>query len=57
MNYKMIASIIGKIMVIMAAFMLLPLSITLICYEDEGIRNVLAFLIPMVSLFIIGFSS
>ena len=55
MNYKMIASIIGKIMVIMSAFMLLPLSISLIYYEDEGIRNVLAFLIPMVFLFIIGF--
>ena len=50
MNYKAIFNIIGKIMIIMGLLMILPLIVSLIYYSEEGIRNVLAFLIPIVSL-------
>lgn len=42
-------------MIIMGLFMILPLTISLIYFKDEGIRNVLAFLIPIVCLLSIGF--
>jgi len=54
MNYKAIFNIIGKIMIIMGLLMLLPLCVSLIYFKDEGIRNVLAFLIPIVGLLGIG---
>lgn len=56
MNYRMIVNIIGKIMVLMSILMLLPLSVSLIYYKSEGLDNVLAFLIPIIGLFIIGFT-
>ena len=46
MNYKMIINIVGKMMVLLALMMLLPLFVSII--YSEGIRNVLSFLIPIV---------
>jgi len=54
MNYKAIINIIGKIMIKMALLMILPLIVSLIYYDDEGIRNVLAFVFPIIALFSIG---
>ena len=63
MNYKMIVNIIGKIMVIMALLMLLPLTVSLIYFEPssasnptpiDGVRNIVAFAVPIVLLFLIG---
>ena len=53
MNYGVIRSIIGKIMVLMALFMLLPLLIALV--YKEGITNILAFGITIVVLAVIGY--
>ena len=56
MNYKMIVNIIGKIMVIMALLMLLPLTVSLIYFEPssasnptpiDGVRNIIAFAVPI----------
>lgn len=55
MNYRMIVNIVGKIMVLMAILMLLPLFVSVIYYKSEGFDNILAFLIPIVGLFIFGF--
>lgn len=52
MNYKMIVKIVGKIMVLMALLMLLPLLVSIIYQED--IKYKLAFLIPIVALLGIG---
>lgn len=41
MNYKMIINIIGKIMVLLALLMLLPMIVSII--YSEGIRNILSF--------------
>jgi len=46
MNYKMIVNIIGKIMVLLALMLLLPLLVSII--YSEGIRNILSFLIPII---------
>ena len=63
MNYKMIVNIIGKIMVIMALLMLLPLTVSLIYFEPssasnptpiDGVRNIIAFAVPIVVLFVTG---
>lgn len=52
MNYAIIRNILGKIMTLVAFLMILPL-IVCICYK-ESLRNYLAFIIPMVLLFVIG---
>lgn len=53
MNYGVIRSIIGKIMVLMALLMLLPLLFALV--YKEGITNILAFGITIVVLAVIGY--
>ena len=55
MNYKLIMKIVGKIMISLSIFMLLPLVVSLIYYKSEGLDNVLAFAIPIVVLFVFGF--
>ncbi|MBR7151875.1 MAG: TrkH family potassium uptake protein [Clostridia bacterium] len=52
MNYKKLGKILGKIMVMEAILMLAPLAVAFL-YE-EGIRNVLAFVIPIVVLTVVG---
>lgn len=53
MNYKKLGKILGKIMILEAILMLAPLAVTLI--YKEGVRNVLAFLLPAVGSALIGF--
>lgn len=52
MNYTSIKNIIGKIMVLLAFLMFLPIIVCL-C-EDESERNLISFLIPITLLFVIG---
>ena len=52
MNYKIIKNIIGKIMVLLAYLMILPLIICV--WYKESLQNYLAFIIPMILLFGIG---
>ena len=52
MNYKIIKNIIGKIMVLLAYLMILPLIICV--WYKESLENYLAFIIPMILLFGIG---
>lgn len=52
MNYKKLGKILGKIMVLEAIMMIAPLAVALI-YE-EGIKNILAFAIPIAALAILG---
>ena len=52
MNFRKLGKILGKIMVLEALLMIAPLAVALI-YE-EGIMNVLAFVIPMVLLCVLG---
>ena len=53
MNYKKLGEILGKIMILEGALMLAPLVVTLI--YNEGLRNVLAFAIPIFVLILFGF--
>ena len=53
MNYSIAKNLLGKILIIIAILMVLPL-IVAICYQ-ENLLNMFAFLIPMVVLFGIGF--
>lgn len=52
MNYKKLGKILGKIMILEGILMIAPLVVSLIYKED--IRHVIAFLIPIIILFIIG---
>ena len=52
MNFGIIRKILGKFMVLLAALMVLPLIVSLI--YQEGLRNYLAYIIPSVSLFLLG---
>ena len=52
MNYTSIKNILGKIMVLLAFLMFLPIIVCL-C-EDESERNLISFLIPITLLFVIG---
>ena len=52
MNYKKLGKILGKIMILEAALMLAPLAVALI--YREGVKNVLAFTIPMIALAALG---
>lgn len=54
MNYKLLGKILGKIMILEAILMTAPLTVALI-YE-EGTRNLLAFLIPILVLAAVGFA-
>ncbi len=53
MNFAAIRNIIGKIMILLACLMVLPLLICLIYRESW--RNYIAFLIPMAGLALLGF--
>ncbi len=53
MNYKLLGKILGKIMILEGILMLAPLLISLI--YGEGLRNVLAFIIPIFALTFFGF--
>lgn len=52
MNFSVIRTILGKLAILLASLMILPLIVSLI--YQEGIRNVLAFLIPIVVLAVLG---
>lgn len=52
MNFGIIRKILGKFMILLAAFIVLPLIVSLI--YQEGLRNYLAYLIPSASLFLLG---
>ncbi len=53
MNFAIIRTMLGKILILLGALMALPLLVCLI--YREGWRNCLAFLIPMAVLFAVGF--
>ena len=48
MNYRKLGKILGKIMVLEALLMLAPLAVAII--YKEGVRNVLAFIVPIILL-------
>ena len=52
MNYSVIRRILGKILILIGMLMVFPLAISII--YKEPIRNKLAFLIPIICLFILG---
>jgi len=52
MNYAIIRNILGKLMLVIAGLMILPLIVSLIC--QEGTNNYLAFLVPIILLLLIG---
>lgn len=52
MNYKKLGKILGKIMVLEAILMLAPLAVAFI--YKEGVKNILAFAIPIVALAALG---
>ena len=52
MNYAIIRNLLGKIMTLLAYLMVLPLIICI--WKKESFINYLAFLIPMILLFVIG---
>lgn len=52
MNYKKIGKILGKIMVLEAILMIAPLAVAFI--YKEGVKNILAFAIPIVALAALG---
>lgn len=52
MNYKLLGKILGKIMIMESALMLAPLLISFI--YKEGFKNNLAFIVPVLSLALIG---
>ena len=53
MNYQIVRNIIGKIMILLAFLMFLPLIVCII--YQEAFINYIAFLIPIILLLIIGF--
>ena len=53
MNYKKLGKILGKIMILEAILMLAPLAVAFI--YKEGLKNILAFTIPIIALALIGF--
>lgn len=54
MNFKKLGKILGKIMILESILMLAPLLVAII--YAEGMRNILAFVIPIAVLAIIGFA-
>ena len=62
MNYKLLGKILGKIMILEGILMIAPLVVSIIykeydknVYSGGGVKNILAFAIPIVFLFLIGF--
>lgn len=55
MNCKNLGKILGKIMLLLAVLMLAPLAVAII--YKEGIRNVIAFLVPIAVLLVLGILS
>lgn len=53
MNYKKLGKILGKIMILEGILMLAPLLVSII--YNEGLKNALAFIIPIVILVTVGF--
>jgi len=53
MNYSLIRNILGKIILLLAIFMILPIFIAI--YYNEPTINIISFLIPGLSLGLIGF--
>ena len=53
MNFRVMRNIIGKIMILLSIFMILPLIVSLV--YKEGLRNYLAFLIPGLCTYGIGY--
>lgn len=53
MNYSIIRNILGKLMILIAILMVFPLVISII--YREGLKNYLSYIIPIVSLLIIGY--
>ena len=52
MNYRLLGKILGKIMIIEAILMLAPFTVSLI--YKEGLKNSLAFIIPIILLSVLG---
>ena len=52
MNYKKLGKILGKIMILESILMLAPLAVAIIYHE--GVKNILAFAIPLAALAVIG---
>lgn len=52
MNYKKLGKILGKIMILEGILMLAPLAVSII--YNEGIKHILAFIIPIAVVVIIG---
>ena len=52
MNYSVIRTILGKLAILLAGLMVLPLIVSLL--YQEGVRNILSFLIPIVTLAVLG---
>ena len=52
MNFSIIKNIIGKILILLAALMVLPLIVSFI--YQEGITYYLAYIIPIVVLVLLG---
>lgn len=55
MNYKILAKLLGKIMVLEGALMTAPLLVSLI--YREGMRQAIAFLLPALVLLVLGFAA
>lgn len=53
MNYSIIRNILGKLLILVAILLCFPLIVSLI--YQEGIRNYLAFIIPIIILCLLGF--
>lgn len=53
MNYKKLGKILGKIMILESILMLAPLTVSFI--YGESVRYKIAFIVPIVSLFALGF--
>ncbi|MBQ8432034.1 MAG: TrkH family potassium uptake protein [Clostridia bacterium] len=52
MNYKKLGKILGKIMILEAILMLAPLAVAIL--YQEGVKNILAFAVPIFVLLLIG---
>ena len=53
MNYKKLGKILGKIMILEGILMIAPLIVSIVYYK-EGLRYIIAFIVPIVLLFTIG---
>ncbi len=52
MNYKLLGKVLGKIMILEGVLMLAPLIVSFI--YKEGLKNHIAFIVPIVALFTLG---